>query len=141
MTIGVLILITLCVGLITKSDKRTPVLMFIVPALLFQIGRVIGVIPADYFHLTASSLDLVVIAMLVRWSRAGFVSLFLGAASAMSVFANTAGWMAYDKGLDALVYDSAYAAMYSLVLVISLMEWSSGARTGLQHLPFRSHSN
>jgi hypothetical protein len=139
--INALILITLIIGLLTRADKRKPVLIFIVPALLFQVGRFAEIIPDNYFHLIACYLDLVVIAMLVKWSRVGFLSLFLGAVSAVSVFANAAGWMAYDKGLDPLMYDGAYMTMYSLVLIVSLMEWSSGARTGLHHLPFRSHSN
>ena len=127
MIINTLILLILIICLIIKGDKKIPVLIFIGPAVLFQVAWSFGIIPADYFHLIACYLDAAVVAMLVRWARPGFTPLFLGLVSAGSVFANATGWMAYDKGLDALVYDGIFVAVYSLVVVVSLMEWSSGA--------------
>ena len=138
MIINALILAVLIIGLITKGDKRNPVLIFIGPALLFQVGRLVGAIPDDYFHIIACYLDLAVIAMLVKWSRAGFVSVFLALVSVASVFANAAGWMRYEAGLNALMYDGIYVAVYSLVLVVSLMEWSSGARADSNDMRIRS---
>jgi hypothetical protein len=138
MTINALILAILIIGLIIKGDKRNLVLIFIGPALLFQLGRLIGIIPSDYFHLIACYLDVAVIAMLVKWSRPGFVSVFLALISAGSIFANAGGWMAYEKGLQPLVYDGVYVAVYSLVLVVSLMEWSSVARADCHDMRIRS---
>jgi hypothetical protein len=138
MTIIALILAILIIGLITKGDKRNAVLIFIGPALLFQVAWAIGIIPSDYFHLIACYFDAAVIGMLVKWSRPGFTPVLLGLVSVGSVFANAGGWMAYEKGLDPLVYDGIYVAVYSLVLVVSLMEWSSGARADCHDMRFRS---
>lgn len=138
MIINALILSIIIISLITKGEKRSPVLIFIGPALLFQVGRLFGVIPGDYFHLIGSFFDAAVVAMLVRWAKPGFTTVFLGIISASSIFGNYAGWIAYDKGIDALLYDGVYAALYSLVLVVSLMEWLGRARADCNDMRIRS---
>jgi hypothetical protein len=136
--INALISTILIVGLLTSPDKARSVLIFIGPAFVFQINVLFSAIPAGYFHMTAALLDLSVIVMLVWWSRPGFVPVFLGLISLFSVFANAVGWMAYENGYSAVVYDGIYQAVYALVLVISLMEWSSGARAGGYDMRIRS---
>jgi hypothetical protein len=136
--INTLIATVLIIGLITRPDKARPVLIFIGPAFVFQINVLFSAIPADYFHMTAALLDLAVIVMLVWWSKPGFAPVFLGLISLLSVFANAFGWMAYENGYSAVVYDGIYQAVYALVLVISLMEWSSGARADCYDMRIRS---
>lgn len=141
MITNALILSTLIVALLTKSDNRKPVLIFIVPAVLFQVASLIGLVPADSFHLIAMVLDLAVIIMLIAWTKTRLMPLFIGGISVISIFANALGWIAYEHHDSAVVYDWCYVTIYAVVLFVSSMEWLSGAGAGLSNMPFRSNSH
>lgn len=117
------------------SPKKSALLVFILPAIAFQFSS--SMIKDNYFHLSACSLDLAVIILLVIQRRINSMVLFVGLISGFSILSNIFGWMMYEKGFSSSAYDGVFTAIYALVLLVSLMEWWSCARTNRNHSRFR----
>jgi hypothetical protein len=137
MTINALIVLIALSALMMRSAGKSVLFIFIIPALLFQIAVTIKIIPDNAFHLIAASLDLAVIFLLVLICKFRILSLALGIASLFSIVANIAGWVAYSSYQNPAAYDGLFVLIYSLVLIISLMEWWSGARADSYYIRFR----
>lgn len=139
-TYALLALIALvCFG--TNKRSARAITIFIVPAILFQLASVAGIIPGDYFHLTAGVLDWSVIGLLGWLTRECIIAFFLGLVSLFSIFSNVLGWVAYEHGEGPAAYDYTFIAIYALVLAVALMEWWTHARAGRNHLRFRRASH
>jgi len=120
------ITLTFLVSLLDSSQKMNIIRCFIFPAVIFQAS--IPFIKPDYFHLIGGFFDLLVVLLLARFFRSGWLVLTLAAISTFSIFANYYGWVMYESGRSAQSYDSIFLAIYIFVFVISLMEWLGNDR-------------
>ena len=128
-----------CFGTNKRSAKSISI--FIVPAIGFQCMSIAGMVPADYFHLTASVINLSVIALLCLLTRGCFMAFFVGVVSLLSILSNYIGWVAYEHYQAPTAYDNSFTAMYALVLAVSIMEWWIHAGAYSDDLHVRSTGN
>jgi hypothetical protein len=131
------------IALVCLSPKaNTALKIFVVPALLFQVAVLFGVVPRNsIFFLSAAALDLAVIAILVNRSAADLMAVAIGLVSLLSIAFNMLGWSAYENYQDPAMYDGMFVSLYALVLALTLTDWWTYARDDSNGSRVRGYSH